>query len=72
MDIFSNSNLKMLAGGNTIHKGAELLSALLTLNKLLRGKKLRETQGKLTGRGYEQVNTIMCFFKKAHDSLHTG
>ena len=32
VDIFSNSNLKMLADGHTIHKGAEL-QLISTLNK---------------------------------------
>ena len=32
VDIFSNSNLKMLADGRTIHKGAEL-QLIPTLNK---------------------------------------
>ena len=34
--------------------------------------KINKHRGKLTGRGYEQVNTIPCFFKKAHDIVHIG
>ena len=48
LDIFSNSNLKMLADGHNIHKGAEfqLIPTLNRLAGLTQGKRINTGEAK--------------------------